>query len=229
MLPGLSRLPAGPSADPRLRGMRAGREHGTASRGCSRDICGYRHSTPRMGDAPGLHRGILFPRCQEAERHGRAGAGPVGSVGCGMAHPVGLAQWDRAPRPEELRGGGREHSTLQRGVGCKYFTNPVQSHEAAAIRAGHVRPEQAGIGIKSPRQPTRLLSPGMAGEKVPLRLLSCPLHPHIPSRSGGSSQGHRQSPSGCRGAQGGTEPAELGAAVPRGAALPPVPLLLPPN
>lgn len=102
------------------------------------------------GRCPWLAPWHSFPPCQEAEQRRRAGAGPVGSVGCGTAHPMGLVQWDRAPRPEELRGGGREHSTLQRGVGCKYFTSPVQSHEATEIRAGHrVRPEQEGIGIKA--------------------------------------------------------------------------------
>lgn len=39
-------------------------------------------------------------------------------------------------------------------------------------------------------------------EKDPLRLLSCPLHPRVPSRRAGSSQGHRQSPSGAGGTEG---------------------------
>lgn len=198
---------------------------------------------------------------------------------------MGLAQWDRAPRPEELRGGGREHSTLQRGVGCKYFTSPVQSHEATEIRAGHrVCPEQEGIGIKALAGAWPGHHPGSAAGCCPQGGLAglgtvCALHqpscPGMapPARSWGPRGAAARVPSptqrprvleavpwhgwgkgpppapllplapthpiperwqlpgaqtGCQGAQGGTEPAELGAAVPRGAALPPSPLLLPP-
>lgn len=92
------------------------------------------------------------------EQHGRAGAEPVGSVGYARAYPMGLVHWDPAQRPEELQGGGWEHNTLQRGVGCKYFTSPVQNHEASVIRAWHVCPEQ-GLGSKPGRSLARA-SPG---------------------------------------------------------------------
>lgn len=54
-------------------------------------VCRYRHIqpgiTPRMEETSGLHRGILFTPCQEAEQRGRQGARLVGSVGGSVACP----------------------------------------------------------------------------------------------------------------------------------------------
>lgn len=100
--PGPFPAPCRAPADPRSHGMRslkAWMQQGCRSEDAGTALRGWEMSLA-FTVAP-------FPRSR------RAGAGPVGSGGCGTADPSGLARWHRAQRPEELR----EHRAFQRGAG----------------------------------------------------------------------------------------------------------------